>query len=376
MSIASMTNSDTRIYPELGDTGSFGSSLAADKSHIIVGDKGANRVLIYQRNSSGNWFRVRAIQCPEDSPFTAIGHGFGHSLALDGNILVIGALAGTKLKKEDDSDSRETKMFPFRRPETDLSSRYIFRDAGAVYRTTVNEVSSIQRVDVSTEEELVGDLVAADRGNIAYHVKSSTKNCSCTVLVSGERSYCLRAFGDFALKGQQLAVVEHDKILLFDLQSPWKHPQEILIPFTNVLVQIDMSDNFIAVGSRISPSQQGFHMYEDETLIREKSLIFRLEDGASYVIEGYGKVALNRDLLVRSFSWVPFRNGQLEIFSLHSSSEPQIISKESDYGSLSIDCLRLTNDFLVATRRPSVRHKLRRQVENVYQAIYINELRK
>jgi hypothetical protein len=47
----SMIDSSTRIYPQPGDSRYFGSSLAADENHVIIGDKGANRVVVYRCNS-------------------------------------------------------------------------------------------------------------------------------------------------------------------------------------------------------------------------------------------------------------------------------------------------------------------------------------
>jgi hypothetical protein len=368
MSMVSTANTNTCIYPEPGDTGSFGFSLAVDEGHIIVGDSGANRVSIYQRNSAGNWFRVRIIECPEDSPFTVIGRGFGSSLALDGDTLVISASAQKfRPRMEGDFDSHEKSLFSFSPPyqhHTNDAVRY----AGAVYQTTLNEVSSIQRIDVPIEGELAGDSIAADMGNIAYSVKSISH--SYTVLVSGKQSYCLQAFGKFALKGQRLAVVQGSKILLFDLQSPEKYPQKILIPFPTAPTKIDMSDDLIAIDSGAPPSNLEIYCeYEGVSMpVMPQSFIFRLKDGESYIVEGYGKVTLNKNLLVRSICNGGGYSGWLDVFSLHDLSEPKKISRELG----SIECTYLTNNMLVTTRRLTPRQQIKRRVKE--QAIYIDEL--
>ena len=76
-----MSNPDRVCFlPEAGDTNSFASSVAVNDKYLVVGDPGANRVVVYQKDTEGQWHREREIYPPENSiPYEA-GNGFGRNL--------------------------------------------------------------------------------------------------------------------------------------------------------------------------------------------------------------------------------------------------------------------------------------------------------
>ena len=79
------------LVSEAGDSEFFGSALALSDRYLAVGDRKANRVVIYTRNDNDKWVRTKEILPPKGSEAQAAGSGFGSSLALDKETLVIGA---------------------------------------------------------------------------------------------------------------------------------------------------------------------------------------------------------------------------------------------------------------------------------------------
>lgn len=80
------------FFSEPEDTKFFGSSVAINEQYLIVGDPGANRVIVYQNNSTGQWQRSFDICPPENSSIFRAGRGFGKSLALNENVLMVSSV--------------------------------------------------------------------------------------------------------------------------------------------------------------------------------------------------------------------------------------------------------------------------------------------
>lgn len=94
------------------DTFDFGKALAINDNYIAVGDPKANRVAIYSHDESKDkWFRTREIYPPKDSVIDRVGYGFGNSLVLNENQLIIGAYSQPKTTTfDDDTESEEYKL--------------------------------------------------------------------------------------------------------------------------------------------------------------------------------------------------------------------------------------------------------------------------
>ncbi|MGL6341843.1 MAG: hypothetical protein ACRC80_22210, partial [Waterburya sp.] len=77
-----------------------------------IGDPEANRVTIYSYDDlKGNWSRTREIYPPKNSVINKVGNGFGYSLALNQNQLIIGAYSEPKPSYFDDSDEMQNNEF-------------------------------------------------------------------------------------------------------------------------------------------------------------------------------------------------------------------------------------------------------------------------
>jgi hypothetical protein len=309
----------------------------------------------------GGWNRIRVISPPEDSPFSDISSGFGCSLGLDGETLIIGA-SKQIVNLRNNFDDCEQRLFPF----CPTGIRNI-RFAGAVYQTTVDEISPLQRIDIPREGSQAAGSVAAAGGNISFGVidfSASDPFSGYTVLISKGRTHFLKSRGSVVMGDKYTAFIsdEQDKILLFNSQSLDDPPQEVIVPF--LARSFALSDNFIAVNNGFVPGGT------NRSLDKAQSFVVRLKDGANCIIEEYGKIALNNCFLVFSFDYeyIYPSQGHLKIFSLNDMTNPKLIREEND----GIKKAKLTDNFLVTTRTQLSNYHL--IIPTSHPIIYIDRL--
>jgi hypothetical protein len=78
-------------------SGDFGFSVAMGERLAAVGAPSANRVHVFGREAEGGaWEFLTTLAAEPDSAFERIGHGYGHSLAVDARTIVVGAYAETQ----------------------------------------------------------------------------------------------------------------------------------------------------------------------------------------------------------------------------------------------------------------------------------------
>ncbi|MEL6580131.1 MAG: hypothetical protein AAFQ14_10280 [Cyanobacteria bacterium J06621_12] len=145
------------LESESGDTFSFGKALAINDNYIAVGDPKANRVAIYSYDSiKDKWSRTKEIYPPKNSIIERVGYGFGSSLVLNQNQLIIGAFSQPKTTTfDDDTESEEYK----------LTQQY----HGAVYSLLLKpkERSFLQEIALPNSFKLTGYSLAIFNNKIA-----------------------------------------------------------------------------------------------------------------------------------------------------------------------------------------------------------------
>ena len=134
-----------------GDSRSFGHALAVSEDYLAVGDPKANRVALYSRETNGKWLRIQDILPPEGSAADKVGFGFGYSLALDKNALIIGA-------------------YNERRRISDNRLQY----SGAVYATSIDEksVGMLRQIQVPKKNLVVGYALSVFGDQVAISGKT------------------------------------------------------------------------------------------------------------------------------------------------------------------------------------------------------------
>jgi len=315
--------------PQGGDSRTFGFSLAMGNDYLAVGDPDANQVVIYSQNKFNLWNRTKKIMPPVDSTTHRVGSGFGYSLAINEDTLVIGAY-GQKKNPENPEDFQ-------------LNGSSIHR-SGAVYQTNLAQDSIVKRLDKFKQGEIVGTVVAADEGKVVFSSSKIEPDRpwngvnKIVVLSDGQRKYLSpptdkfsRFAGDFALHDDLLLVgsINDDqyKAWLFDLEnSPHTVPQSISID-PNLLVgtSVAVNQQFLVIGERVG------HRYSEsaQTL---KTIIRRIDDDSEMEMDGYGEVSLDNNILSRLRFRRPFirEANILELFYLDNNATPRRILKRKN----------------------------------------------
>ncbi|BAY81377.1 hypothetical protein NIES267_08530 [Calothrix parasitica NIES-267] len=147
-------SAQTCLASDPSDSKSFGSALAVSDKYLAVGDPDANRVVLYSREPDGNWSRIKNILPPKGSSADKAGKGFGYSLALNDNTLVIGAYLEVKRKKPNNS--------------------YQIQQFGSVYFApiTSKSIGTLREISIPDTDLLVGHAVSFLKDRIAFTGKT------------------------------------------------------------------------------------------------------------------------------------------------------------------------------------------------------------
>lgn len=330
-----------------GDSYSFGSDVATQSKYLIVGDHGANHVLIYTRDQDDQWLRTREILPPKNSTAYKVGSGFGYTLALDGNNLIIGSFTVIKPEKNEVVNSK------------DFQENGIFSTATALYQTRLDKETEVKRIDlpnIPTKGVLPTGRLVGDRGKIGFIFSQITpgkgirrinqvyvfSDGKVNALPEGKLEYrspskaaSVSIYGtDIALHKDLLLVgIDRDKdrggVWLFDLNSPQSKPQKLIIPLvTPAHVSVAISEEFIAI-SNISNSSSAFLPDLSDT-----TLIKNIATGSTKIIGGAGGVYLDSNILSRirsdpdddhEYTHVSDIPSVLEVFKLEDDAKPELI---------------------------------------------------
>jgi hypothetical protein len=336
-----------------GDTNGFGLTLAVNDKYLAVGDLGkqANRVVIYRRDKNDKWIRTREILPPKDSTAYKVGSGFGHQLALDGDVLVVSAFTVI------DPQNNEVTN-----PKDFQESNIYYSTSTALYQTQLDretEVKLINLPDVPTKGAISPGSVVTENGKIGFILSQEEqpgKRINQVYVVSNGKAHALpngkleyifpskvsRAsiYGsDIALKNNLLLVSidqssERGGVWLFDLNSPQSNPQKLTIPNATPPLSnsVAISERFVAVGN--------FPLSIDSDLSDpfETTLIRNIATGSTKVIDEAGGLSLDGNILARIRSiGEDLANNEgreisrlLEVFRLDDDATPHLIQKRGD----------------------------------------------
>lgn len=318
------------FLPQGRDTSTFGFSLAMSDDYLAVGDPEANRVVIYSRKESHRWVRTKEIVPPTDSTTHRIGSGFGYDLALDEDTLVIGAYS----QKQDVENAEDFQL-----------NEPIVSTSGAVYQTNLGRDSIVKRLDDFKQGEIVGNVVAAGGGVVAF---TSSKiepeqpyNAinKIVVLVEGQRKFLPsptdnRSWfdADIAIHDKMLlagSIAEgRDKAWLFNLDD-----EKSLVPHPIQTSAEDLVGNSVALSKEfIVVSEKGGSRYSDIVGASPKTLIERINRDNRTIIDGHAEVSLDNKILSRlRFGRVYYREANnLELFYLDDNATPRRILKREN----------------------------------------------
>ena len=246
------------------DTFAFGNSLAINNNYVTVGDPGANRVAVYSYDeSNGKWLRTREIYPPKNSIIDKVGYGFGHSLALNQNQLIIGAYSEPKTSYfGGDNESEENKF----------ANKYY----GAVYSMLLDEdkQTSLQEIALPRSIKLTGYSVTTFNNKIALGATTE------------KEPY---------IKPGKVAVVNPTTLMVETIIEPPSSKQK----FVDFGFVIDGNDDSLLIGSRGLPQKGGALLIDKVGKIEE---ILVIPDPKRPTTRTGSSVALKNNLMALSTS--------------------------------------------------------------------------
>ncbi|WP_153009706.1 hypothetical protein [Mastigocoleus testarum] len=341
------TSVQTCLLSEPGDSKSFGYALAISDRYLAVGDPEANRVLVYSHNRNQKWLRTREILPPKGSAAEVVGSGFGYDISLDKSTLVVGAY--TEKHKPNNQE-----IFQY-------TNQLGVSFSGGVYKVLLDKKAEVKRIDALSGGEISGFSVSADGGRIAFSIKEEEEPGGwigkVNLLTEGNVKQIFsptnsaeQNFGvDIDLKNNLLLVGstfdDTGAAWLFDLETSENKPQRLAVPNAHMGSTVAISDQFAVVGA------VGGLTYATPP----KTLIKGIKDGSRTVIDGVGKLSLDKNTLARMRP--PSSDGEqqalLELFNLDDIATPRLVKERRD-----IDRALLQNSLLTTVQKTSSGVKL------------------
>lgn len=330
------------------DSYSFGYAIATQDKYLVVGDPQANHVVVYVRSQDNKWLRTREILPSKSSTAYKLGSGFGQTLALDRDNLIIGTF--TFIEPQDNEVVNPK----------DFRENDIFSTSTALYQTRLDRDTEVKRIDlpnVPTEGAIPIGTVVADNEKIAFIVSQAKRpsrrikrinqvyvlsNGKAHTLPGGKLEYrfASRAWrasiygSSIDLKNNLLLVsvdLAQDRggVWLFDLNSPQDKPEKLTIPFAApAIISVAISERFIAISNIPTSSNPYPSKVYGATLIRN------IATGSTKIIGGTGGISLDGNILARISSISEdgdFESPKLlEVFRLDDDATPRLIQKRSD----------------------------------------------
>lgn len=295
-----MSNSNQICFlPEPGDTKSFASSVAINDQYLVVGDPGANRIVVYQKDSQDRWYREREIYPPENSVPYQAGNGFGRNLRLDKNTLLADASSIEPIQKN--------------RPITAV--------AGSRGQYFV-------RLD-RREEPIPIDTPNNEEGFFQFYILSDDEPELIVLPNKNEEKFNTydKRLKSFSLYNNLLLIglpsqYTNGRGLLFDLKLLDTKPIELTSKNGYMGDTVAVSNEFAVVGNSGTMRLNHNYLYHPETLIRS------LKNDSNIITDIQGKLSLDRNLLTvmlpssRSY----FRSvALLQVFRLNEDATPHLI---------------------------------------------------
>ena len=295
------------FLPETGDTRAFASSVAVNDKYLVVGDPGANRIVVYQKNVRDKWYRERKIYPPENSILYQADNGFGRNIRLDKNALLVDALSIEPIKK-----SAPTTVVPGSHGQYFVRLDRIEEPIPLDFPNNGKEGGAVQFCILLEDRP---QLVTLADNNEELFSTSLTKYRNFAVhknlLLVGSPSRHVASPNSKSGKGW-----------LFNLQA--LNTEAIELSSTSAFIgdTVAISEQFAVVGNKKSS------LFLRRSIWLPKTLIRSLKNGSTVVIDDWGRLALDKNILTvmlpssRSY----FRSvALLQMFRLNEDATPHLI---------------------------------------------------
>lgn len=322
------------------ENGSF-KEFAINENYLIVGYPRSNRVVVYRPNSQGTWSKTKEIFPPKNSVAAKVGFGFGQTLALEDELLVIGATYSSL-------DRINFGLENVNEPK--VIGDFKWMAYGNLYQTRLDRDTEIESIDVDAKQAIWGSSVTLDRGRIAFNTLRSNKNRKQgyfkwisevnLLLPDGSLKTILPPKDPQNNPGFGLDIAFNDNLLLigspdidgfpaksggawlYDLNLPEAKPQLFTTSKAIMGDALALSEDFLAIGS----SASGMYIASDE---RQKTLVRRLDNGKTTVMDGVGFLSIKGNILLRKQDRSPdFEiKSILEVFELDEQAKAHLLER-------------------------------------------------
>jgi hypothetical protein len=330
------------FFPEPDDN-RFGSDFVINNQYLVLGDIGANKVIIYTPDDSGKWSRTREIRPPVDLAFDRVGSIFGNGLELDGDVLTIAArIRNPDIPRDSLSPSQAANTSP----------TYSYRR----YLINLKTETEVQPIDLMVQREPESNLVRFNllrQGKIeqfvlpdmgeehfgSYHGADSIYGSNVALhqnlLLVGCSSYYRETY-------YRKTDIETGGAWLFNLAQPETEPLKVASGEAAIMgTTVALSHRFAAVGFN------GVTWYFSRILEPKSThtIIRNLNDGSTTAIDSFGELSLSGNILA------VMRPGRgcgeivypiLEVFRLDENTTPHLIIRRKN-----VNRAKVQNGFLI-----------------------------
>lgn len=296
------------ITPEIDDNpDSFGCSIAINNKYLAIGDCLANRVVIYTHRGSNQWERSRVLLPPPNSIPEQFNHGFGDSLELDGDFLIISASIQTHSELAKNLEGflqRGSNIYYF-------DERYLIN------------------LDKATEITPIGLPVEKNGRLVTFNLLSQGKVRRVTLPNNGEIGFGTSfAYHDNLLLVGSPSYTDESGAWLYDIDQLDREPEKLAIPNIYLGKTLAINEQFAVVSDPNYQQHTYIELKRDIDNLPKSTLIKAIKTDSMTTLHRTGALSLSGDILAIMY---PFSNyfverGFLELYRLSENIGYKLIS--------------------------------------------------
>jgi len=357
-----MSNPDRVCFlPEPGDTKSFAFSVAVNDKYLVVGDPGANRVVVYRKDALDKWYREREIYPPENSSTFKAGKGFGQKLSLDRNILLVKSVIKAKY---DSTYSVNQNSFKY------LSKK------GSAIRNFLLRKYYVFDLDLESKPIQIDGVRSNQKESTNFHILHNRELKRITLPNNNEQMFgvSIAVHNDLMLVGspqshQVNSEPKQGKAWLFNLNNLNSKPRVLTVEKAYLGKSVALSEEFAVVGNNGTDKLIG------NPNLSQKTLITSLNNDSFFLIDNQGYLSIDKNILAIMRPRAGMQLPLLQLFMINKYSEAFLIMERKISDSYQIikgkyirDAL-VQNGWLLTIERLGKRGSLKICLESLEQII-------
>lgn len=308
------------FYPEADDTNSFGFSVAINNQYLAVGDPGANRIVIYQKDSHNRWQRDHKIYPPENSLPHKAGFGFGGNFELNGNILMVHSATRKNPTAPYLVNPKDYKAFLQGNIDDYkvLSQKYIF---------DLDRKNMVMQIDCSSEKQ---------KNFTNFYILHNGEPRLITLPNNNEEMFgvSIAIHNNMMLIGSPPSRKNSDpkqgKGWLFNLNNLDSEPKVLTAEKACLGKSVALSSQFAVVGNRGNEQLLG------NLGLYPKTLIVSLDNDSFSLIDNQGYLSIYKDILAVMRPLAAMQTPLLQLFYLDKNAIPHLVAERKSLDDIQV----------------------------------------